>query len=55
MRAKYDTELPPFISTVLHPGRPVILVVDYFVDLGWDLPFQPKCLPDKNFRALFKG
>ena len=23
VRARYDTELPPFISVVRHPGRPV--------------------------------
>ena len=28
VRARYDTELPPIISIVRHPGRPVILVVD---------------------------
>ena len=28
MRARYDAELPPFISIVRHPGRPVFLGVD---------------------------
>ena len=28
MRARYDAELPPFISIVRYPGRPVILVPD---------------------------
>ena len=27
-RARYDAELPPFISIVLHPGRPLILGMD---------------------------
>ena len=28
VRARYDTELPPIISIVRHPGRPVILGTD---------------------------
>ena len=29
VRSRYDAELPPFISTVQHPGRPVTLGVGY--------------------------
>ena len=28
VRARYDAELPPFISIIRHPGRPAILGVD---------------------------
>ena len=29
MQARYDAELPPFISLVRHPGHPVILGMDF--------------------------
>ena len=30
VQARYDAELPPFISIVRHPGRPVILGMDFW-------------------------
>ena len=33
LRARYSTELPPFISIVRHPGRPVMLGVDQWMQI----------------------
>ena len=41
MRARYGAELPPFISIVRHPSRPVILGMDIgcgFFAYSWKFP-----------------
>ena len=42
VRARYDAELPPIISIVRHPGRPVILGMDFGSILGQFWPIAVK-------------
>ena len=51
VRARYDAELPPLISIVRHPGRPVILGTESY---GHEDPDVPRTSPISWKRKLLQ-